>query len=198
MDGVQATVDLAAVAALPGVCQPTEADEQERERLLTLVKELTDAALEGVLNMRRAEGEALREDLLACCDAMGEQLEAVAEQAPQAVLEYHERLRQRVQLLLGEAKLELEKDALAREVAIYADRSDIREEVTRMRSHLDQFRQLCGRPEPAGRKLEFLAQEMLREANTIGSKSNNATIARNIVEIKASIDRLKEQVQNVA
>jgi len=197
-EGVQATIDLAAVAALPGICQPPETDEQARERLLALVREMTGQALDGVLAMRRAEGEALRGDLLACCGALGEQLQAIAEQAPKVVLEYQRRLQVRVQNLLATAKLELEQDALMREVAIFADRCDIREEVTRMHSHLAQFTELCDSTEPAGRKLDFLAQEMLREANTIGSKSNDATIARHIVEIKASIDRLKEQVQNVA
>ena len=197
-EGVQATIDLAAVAALPGICQPPETDQQSQERLSALLREMTGEALDGVVAMRQAEGEALRSDLLACCGALGEQLEAIAEQAPQVMVEYHERLRQRVQTLLAEAKLELEKDMLAREVAVYADRCDIREEVTRMHSHLAQFTELCDSTEPTGRKLDFLAQEMLREANTIGSKSNDATIARHIVEIKASIDRLKEQVQNVA
>lgn len=197
-EGVQATIDLAAVAALPGVCQPCEVDEQAQERKKALVSELTAEALAGVLAMRRTEGEALREDLLTTCLTLDKQLEAVANQAPNVVVEYQQRLRVRVQSLLAEAKIELERDALMREVAIFADRCDISEEVARMRSHLDQFRGLCDSSGPVGRKLDFVAQEMLREANTIGSKSNDATIARAIVEIKALIDRLKEQVQNVA
>ena len=197
-EGVQATIDLAAVAALPGVCQPCEVDEQAQERMKALVSELTAEALAGVLAMRRTEGEALREDLLTACRTLDAQLETVAKQAPNVVVEYQQRLRVRVQSLLAEAKIELERDALMREVAIFADRCDISEEVARMRSHLDQFRGLCNSSEPVGRKLDFVAQEMLREANTIGSKSNDATIARATVEIKALIDRLKEQVQNVA
>ena len=98
---------------------------------------------------------------------------------------------------LPEAKLELEQEMLAREVAIYADRCDISEELTRLRCHLDHFESMCDSNQHAGRKLDFLAQEMLREANTIGSKSNDATISRHIIEVKALIDRLKEQVQNV-
>jgi len=82
-------------------------------------------------------------------------------------------------------------------VAIFAERCDVNEEVSRLASHLDQFEELCRAPEEAGRKLEFLAQEMLRETNTIGSKASDAAIARHVVEIKAAIDRIKEQVQNV-
>jgi len=92
---------------------------------------------------------------------------------------------------------QLEADALAREVAIYAERCDVNEEVSRLSSHLDQFEQICDRGEQAGRTLDFLSQELLREANTIASKSNDATITRNVVEIKGRIDRLKEQAQNV-
>ena len=197
-EGVRATVDLAAVASLPGVCQPPQIDDETRERMLSLVRELTAEAVDGVVDMRRIEGQALRQDLLSCCAELAEHLEAVAVAAPNVVTDYQQRLRSRVQNLLAEAKLELEQDALMREVAIFADRCDISEELARMRSHLEQFDQLCGSSEPAGRKLDFLAQEMLREANTIGSKGNDAGIARHIVEMKARIDRLKEQVKNVA
>jgi uncharacterized protein (TIGR00255 family) len=98
--------------------------------------------------------------------------------------------------LIGKAQIDLDKDALAREVALFAERCDIAEEVSRLRSHLKQFNELCDSKEAAGRKLEFLAQELLREANTIGSKANDKGIARHVVEIKGLIDRLKEQVQN--
>jgi uncharacterized protein (TIGR00255 family) len=100
-------------------------------------------------------------------------------------------------MLTKTAQLELDSDSLMREVAVYAERSDIAEEVNRLGSHLDQFAELCRRDEPVGRTMDFLAQEMLRETNTIGSKSNDAAIARSVVEIKGLIDRVKEQVQNV-
>jgi uncharacterized protein (TIGR00255 family) len=100
-------------------------------------------------------------------------------------------------MLMNASKLELEADALAREVAIYAERCDVNEELSRLTSHLDQFASICDRGDQAGRTLEFVTQELLREANTIGSKSNDAAIARDVVEIKGRIDRLKEQVQNV-
>jgi uncharacterized protein (TIGR00255 family) len=140
---------------------------------------------------------ALRKDLIGNCERIREVAAEIAVHAPNMVTEYQQKLRDRVELLLRDAKLELEKDALLRDVAVYADRCDIGEEIARLASHLDQFTKLCDSPELAGRKLDFLTQEMLRETNTIGSKSNNAAIARNVVEIKGSIDRLKEQVQNV-
>lgn len=196
-EGVQACVDLAAVAGLPGVCQPPAPDEALREKQGRIVQELTAEAIDGLLAMRRAEGQALAADLEGHCRGLRGQLEAISRQAPVVVTEYQERLRTRVQMLLASAKLELEKEALAREVAIFADRCDVTEEVTRLRSHLGQFEQLCGGKEHAGRKLDFLAQEMLREANTIGSKSNDATIGRHVIEVKGLIDRLKEQIQNV-
>ncbi len=196
-EGVGVNIDLAAVAGLPGVCQPPERNEELEEQQRGVVRELTAEAVDNLVAMRRAEGEALVADLLAHRRSLEAELEEIASHAPKVVEEYHERLRSRVQALVSSAKLELDKDTLVREVAVFADRCDITEEVTRLRSHLDQFEQLCGGNEHAGRKLDFLAQEMLREANTIASKSNNAIIARHVIEVKALIDRLKEQVQNV-
>ena len=196
-EGIQATVDLGAIAALPGVCQPPEMDEEQRDRQTQLVREMTEEAIDKLIEMRRVEGQVLRDDLLLHCGRLREHLDAVEQQAPEVMAEYHERLQSRVQILLAEAKLELEQDSLMREVAIYADRCDISEELSRLRCHLDQFGAVCDGNEHAGRKLDFLAQEMLREANTIGSKGNDTEISRQIVEVKGSVDRLKEQVQNV-
>ena len=100
-------------------------------------------------------------------------------------------------MLMEAGGFELQAEGLMREVAVFAERCDISEEVTRLRSHLDQFAELCDKDEPVGRTLDFLTQELLREANTIASKSNYAVIAQHVVETKALIDRLKEQVQNV-
>ncbi|MFH0981264.1 MAG: YicC/YloC family endoribonuclease [Planctomycetota bacterium] len=197
--GVHATLDLGSVAAMPGVCQAPILDEAERQKYWELVRGLVEEGLEKLMDMRRVEGAALCEDLLAHCEQTRTHLAEITRRAPAVIQDYHERLQTRVQMLLNEgpAKIELDKDALAREVAIYAERCDINEEVARLGSHLEQFARLCHGREHAGRKLDFLAQEMLREANTIGSKSNNAEIAGQVVEIKGLIDRLKEQVQNV-
>lgn len=191
------SVDLATVLALPGVCQPPEMDEAQRDRQWKIVFSLTNDALDKLISMRAEEGRALREDLLNHTAAIRRELAVIAERSPVVVAEYLKRLTQRVNELVGQAKLQLAEQDLAKEVALFAERSDVSEEIARLKSHLDQFDKLCDSKQHAGRKLDFLAQEMLREANTIGSKSNDNEIARHIVEIKAAIDRLKEQVQNV-
>ena len=198
-DGVHATLDLGSVASMPGVCQVPILDEAVRNKYWKIICGLVEEALDAVVVMRRAEGEALCEDLLSHCARAREHLSKIGRRAPGIVQDYHERLQTRVQMLLneGEAKIELDMDALAREVAIYAERCDISEELARLASHLEQFSTLCHSKEHAGRKLDFLAQEMLREANTVGSKSNDAEITRHVVEVKGLIDRMKEQVQNV-
>lgn len=191
------TMDLGTMLMVPGVCQPPEMDEREREKEWAVVSQLADSAIEHLVEMRRTEGRQLRDHLLENCDAIRAQLQAIAEKAPRVVDEYRKRLQTRVNGLLAEAKLELQADTLTREVAVYADRCDISEEMSRLKSHLDQFVQLCDRDENAGRRLDFLTQEMLRESNTIGSKANDAQISRCVVEIKSCVDRLREQVQNV-
>ena len=149
--------------------------------------------------MRDVEGQALADDLKKQRASIVEHLDTVAQRAPQVVEEYHQRLQNRVNDLLARAELNVAESDLLREVAIFAERSDIAEEVSRLNGHLEQFDQMLANAdgEPAGRSLDFLAQELLREANTIASKSNDATISRAAVQIKGAIDRIKEQVQNV-
>ena len=195
--GVPVTIDLAGLAELPGVCQQPELDDEARSGYWGKIQALTTEALDALIEMRSREGESLRKDLLSHCEAIRENLKAIAALAPTVVQEYRDKLAERVNALLSTAALTLEEDALAREVALFADRCDISEEITRLTSHLDQFSRFCDSAEPAGRKLDFLAQELLREVNTIGSKSNNAAITWHVVDIKSLIDRLKEQVQNV-
>ncbi len=196
-DGAKATIDLGTLASMPGVCEPPPLDEDDRKRQTASVNDLTRRALEALNAMRRDEGLALLGDLTRCCEAIRTRLQEVAARAPKVVEEYHERLKTRVAILMKGSGLELAAEGLMREVAIFAERCSIDEEVARLGSHLDQFGQLCERGEQVGRTLDFLTQEMLREANTIASKSSDTAIARNVVEIKGLIDRLKEQVQNV-
>ena len=189
-------IDLAALLALPGVCEPPPLDEllgATKDGLMKLVAE----ALDLLVGMREEEGRGLEADLLANCGIVSENLAAVAEAAPKVVLDYHQRLVQRVAELTHAGNISIDQDMLAREVAIFADRCDIAEEITRLGGHVEQFRQTVPLPEPTGRKLDFIAQEMLREANTIASKANSGDIVRLVVEIKTAIDRIKEQVQNV-
>jgi len=111
--------------------------------------------------------------------------------------QYAKKLKQRIDELLAQARLTLDEEALAREVAVFADRSDISEEIARLDSHLQQFTQSCEANTQAGRRLDFISQEMLREANTIASKASDTEIARRVVDMKCQIDRIKEQVQNI-
>src|SRR5205085_3860897 len=145
--------------------------------------------------MRRREGEALARDLTARFETIERLGAQVAQLAPAQVEAYRERLSARVaELSRGVA---LDPARLAQEVALFADRTDIAEEVTRLASHIEQLRSLIQSDAPAGRRLEFLVQEVNREINTLGSKSQHARIASMVVEMKAELERVREQVQNV-
>jgi len=192
-----APIDPASLVMLPGVCQEPRDESDEIATHGPAILELTVTAIEKVAAMRRREGEALCKDLIRHVRAIAQCLADVRLRAPTVIQDYHKRLTQRVNMLVSKAELKLNEADLIKEVAIFAERADISEEIQRLTSHLEAFEQACNGSEYAGRKLDFLAQEMLREANTIGSKANDAGIAVQIVEIKGAIDRLKEQVQNV-
>ena len=189
-------IDLGAMLQLPGVCQPPPMEElcqKTRSGLMQLVGQ----ALDALMKMRQEEGKAVDADLRGHCRVIEENLAAVCERSPDVVKLYYERLAARVEELTTAGRVKIDEETLAREVAIYAERCDIAEEISRLTGHMDQFRQALDSAETGGRKLDFIAQEMLREANTIASKANDADIGRAVVEIKTAIDRIKEQVQNV-
>jgi len=188
-------IDLGALLLLPGVCEPPSVAETVLASLDALMG-LVDEALAGLLEMRRREGRALLDVLLAQCGEIEAKLTGVIERAPDVVKGYHQRLADRVRELTEAGRVVIDSDALAREVAVFAERSDIAEEIDRLTGHVDQFRQAAQAGGPVGRKLDFIAQEMLREANTIASKANDTEIARAVVDIKTAVDRIKEQVQN--
>jgi len=192
-------IDLTQLLALPGVLQPAFADDAMLDRARPVLMGLVDQAAEKLCAMRVTEGEALVDDLTRQLDLIRHRLATIRERAPLVVEEYHHRLRARVDELIKKAQLTVEQPELIREVAIFADRADVSEEVTRITGHIEQFRQVLAADdnEPAGRTLDFIAQELLREANTIASKSNDSAISRAVVDIKSAVDRLKEQVQNV-
>lgn len=193
----QLHIDLAALLALPGVTSEPRDESDEIARHGDTIRQLTNTAIDKLEEMRRREGEALFHELMRHVAGMRTDLEEVAGRAPTVIEDYHKRLMQRVNLLLGKAELHVSQQDLLKEVAVFAERADITEEVHRLRTHLDAFEQGCRAGEHAGRKLDFITQEMLREANTIASKANDGEIARRIVDVKGAIDRLKEQVQNV-
>ncbi len=193
---VALSVDLASLLQLPGVCEPPEGEEFLR-KLQPGLMDVVDEALAAVVDMRTKEGESIVSDLLACCDTIEAKAAEMAELAPRVAEHYYERLKKRVEKLIASARLELDSNDLIKEVALFADRSDIAEELSRLGSHLAQFRTALDGEEHPGRKLDFIAQEMLREANTIGSKANDVDITQAVVETKTAVDRIKEQVQNV-
>jgi uncharacterized protein (TIGR00255 family) len=195
--GVKGQIDLAGLLVLPGIVSPVMPDEQTSAKIKDLVSRLTREAVDKLKQMRETEGKFLEADLMGHCDAMAKELGVIVQRSGSVVTEYARRLRKRVDELLAEAKLKLDEETLAREVAILADRSDISEEITRLDAHLQQFRQICRSDGQAGRRLDFLSQEMLREANTIASKAADAQIARSVVDVKCLIERIKEQIQNV-
>ncbi len=189
-------VDIGSMMELPGVCEPPDPDkliEATREKLFELIAE----ALDALVLMRRREGETIRDDLFGNCELIDRELATVQSRSPEVVEEYRRRLTERVRELTDTSEASLTEQTLAREVAVYADRCDIAEEVSRLKAHVEQFRKALEDAASSGRKLEFIAQEMLREANTIASKSGDMEISRAVVEIKTGIDRIKEQVQNV-
>jgi uncharacterized protein (TIGR00255 family) len=190
-------IDLAGLMQLPGVCQEPRDETDEIARHGPVVRELSKKAIVKLDGMRRREGEALFVELMKHVTVIASNLKEIETRAPFVIEDYHRRLSQRVNQLMAKAELQVNQQDLIKEVAVFAERADIAEEIQRLTSHLDAFEQACRTGEHAGRKLDFIAQEMLREANTIASKANDSQIARHIVEIKGAIDRLKEQVQNV-
>ena len=193
-----ARIDLGALLQLPGVVV-NDTGEQRIERARPVVLDLVQQACDAVLQMRTREGESLHADLRRHCQRIEQHLAVVAERVPMVVDLYQQRLRQRMEALLAESGAAVREEDLLREVAVFAERSDIAEEVSRLQGHLQQFEEIIdsANDEPAGRTLDFLSQEMLREANTIASKCLDVEVGRRIVEIKGAIDRIKEQAQNV-
>ena len=192
--GARASV-VASLLALPGVVV-SDGGASFLHSVQPAALELLDEACGRLLAMRTSEGLALRDHVKSCAVTLGERLATVRARAPKVVAAYEGRLRQRVNALLAEVGAAVEPSDLLREVAIFAERSDIAEELVRLESHLAQFRSLLAE-DSTGRQLDFLAQELAREANTVAAKSADVGIAHAVVEVKTLVDRLREQVQNL-
>jgi uncharacterized protein (TIGR00255 family) len=190
-------IDIGGLLTLPGIIRPALPDEEKAKQIKKEVLIITQKAINQLKQMRAAEGAALAADLDGHCKAIKQNLEQIRTHSEVVLQEYQKKLRKRVDELLADAKLKLDKETLAREVAIFADRSDISEEIARLDSHLQQFTESCESDAQAGRRLDFISQEMLREANTIASKAYDTEVVRCVVDIKCWIDRIKEQIQNV-
>jgi uncharacterized protein (TIGR00255 family) len=194
---IQDSIDVCSLLMLPGVLIPSQTQSDLIEKLKSFILGLTQQALDRLTEMQIAEGAALEEDLIDHCQQINEKLNEISSRSRVVLQEYHDKLKKRVETLLAGSDVELDQATIAREVAVFAEKSDIAEEVTRLDSHIRQFKQNCKTEGQAGRRLDFLSQEMLREANTIASKCANAEITSAVIDIKCSVDRIKEQVQNV-
>jgi uncharacterized protein (TIGR00255 family) len=191
---IDSGLDIKTLAALPDVFE-WEHSALTDEQTWALVKQLVLSACDNMNAMKAREGQALAKDLEQRLTLIRTQLDVVVERAPLRPTEAKERLMARIKALLGD--VEMDPIRIAQEVAMMVDRLDCTEECVRLSAHLDQFRSLIEGAELAGRKLNFLLQEMNREANTIGSKSNDVDITRGVIVMKEEIERLREQVQNV-
>jgi len=194
---VKEKIDLSVLLTLPGVIADVKPTEELIEKLRSVILDLSEKVIERLKEMRKQEGSALAGDLLAYCGQLREMTDKVHDKSSDTIEVYHDKLQKRVDELLARANLKIDSDLLAREVAVFAERSDIAEEITRLYSHLDQFESGCKGNENIGRKLDFITQEMLRETNTIGSKAAGGEISSLVIDMKCVIDRIKEQVQNV-
>ena len=187
-------VSLDTILRAPGVLQTSE-EELDVESLWTPLRTAVRAALKGLLAMRAREGANLKKDLQKRIDALQKSVKAVKRQAPKTVRRHREALLDR--LNQSGLDLKLDDERVLKEVALFADRIDITEELTRLESHFGQFADYAKSKGPVGRTLDFLSQEMNREVNTIGSKANDPVISRLVVAMKSELEKFREQVQNV-
>ena len=189
-------VTLSMLAGMPDVIKAVPAEEDE-EALLHSLGVATEIALQNIINMRAAEGERLAKDILMRADIIEEIKDKIKERAPEIGKEYADKFRERVNELL-EGKLEVPEERVLVEAAVFADKANITEELVRLESHIQQLRNFFDtEEETVGKKIDFLIQEMNREANTIGSKSNDTEITSWMLDLKAEIEKIREQVQNI-
>jgi len=184
----QVVVDLARLLESEASALPVEVVER-------LLMKCADAALEELVSMREYEGAALREDLETRCIVMKNTLNAVGKLAPEMVKKHRENLLGRLEQ--AGLEIDVEDERVLREIALFADRCDVSEEITRLDSHLGQFSDLLDKDEPVGRSIEFLIQEIAREINTIGSKSSSIDVSKSALSLKNELERIREQVANV-
>jgi uncharacterized protein (TIGR00255 family) len=190
-------LDPQVLLTLPGVVIEKSRSAEDPHNDWPTIEPVIKEALAAMSKMRAEEGVALAADLAHNGRQILENLDAIARRTPEVAQSYQTRLTTRVQQALSELNVTVEPADLLRELALFADRSDISEEIVRLRSHLQQYEAALILPESSGRKLEFISQEMGREINTIGSKANDGEISQLVVEIKTALERIREQIQNV-
>jgi uncharacterized protein (TIGR00255 family) len=192
--GIDGEITAASISRYSDVITLHKAADDE-EKIWNAVKQVAAKAVEKFVEMRTVEGERLKSDVLLRADYIIECVAFVEERSPQTVKEYNEKLKARIQELIGDASVDEQR--LLNEAAIFADKIAVAEETVRLRSHIDQLREFMNADEAIGRKLDFLVQEINREANTIGSKAQDVEIARKVIAIKAEVEKIREQIQNI-
>ena len=188
---------LSQVLTLPGVVPESGSRTYQLHDDWPIIEKVLQEALDHLHGMRKDEGNAMAQELLSHRDTIGKHLELIRKLIPQVVTSFRDRLFERVKTILSEHDVQIDRNDLIREVSIFAERSDIAEEVIRLATHLGHFQEIMKDAESPGRKLEFLTQEMSREANTIGSKASDVEISRQVVEIKGTLEKIRELIQNV-
>lgn len=182
------------ISRFPEVLVVRKSDEDE-EKLWGYVQEVCSEAIDKFIAMREVEGSKMKDDIYSRGQFILDCVSYIEERSPQTVKEYNDKLVERVHELLGDVSLD--ESRILQEVAIYADKVAVAEETVRLRSHIEQLNAFISSDEPVGRKMDFLVQEINRETNTIGSKANDVDIARKVVDIKAEVEKIREQIQNI-
>lgn len=169
--------------------------EEDEEKIWQLVQKVASEAIDKFIEMRTVEGKRMYDDVYSRSQFILDCVSYIEERSPQSVKEYNDKLVARVHDLLGDVSLD--ESRILQEVAIYADKVAVAEETVRLRSHIEQLREFLASDEAIGRKMDFLVQEINRETNTIGSKCNDVDVARKVVDMKAEIEKIREQIQNI-
>ncbi|QQR67028.1 MAG: YicC family protein [Candidatus Brocadia sp.] len=195
--GSREKISVNTLTMLPGVLQKNKNNDEDANALLSICVSLVDNALTKMLHMREIEGRHLEEEIEQRKTGILAMLDKIEVRSPVVVEEYSKRLQSRVASLLAGTNLELTDSNLCREIALFADRCDISEEISRLKSHLYQLQETIRLNEPVGRKLDFLVQEMFRETNTMCSKANDSIMLRDLVEVKTEIEKIREQIFNI-
>ncbi|MDE6469916.1 MAG: YicC family protein, partial [Eubacterium sp.] len=169
--------------------------EEDEDKIWSLVQEVASEAIDKFIEMRAVEGKRMYDDVYSRSQFILDCVGYIEERSPQTVKEYNDKLVARVHDLLGDVSLD--ESRIMQEVAVYADKVAVAEETVRLRSHIEQLREFLASDDPIGRKMDFLVQEINRETNTIGSKCNDVDVARKVVDMKAEIEKIREQIQNI-
>lgn len=194
--GIENDVTVTAISRFPDVYTVSKAPENEEE-ITADVLEAANTAIDGFIAMREAEGEKMKADILGRAEVILATVDEIDERSPQTVKEYEERLLDRINRTLQDYNINIDQQRVLTEVAVFADKVAVAEETVRLRSHFAQLSKIMESQTPIGREIDFIIQEMNREANTIGSKVQDAEIAHKVVKIKSEIEKMREQIQNI-